>query len=140
MIRLIVLLALLATQAAVAAEHPAALIGHWFGQGEPNDRSEMWLGNASANGDFAVQFRTCRKGQKGIKASDLFQKGTWWFQDGIEYVQITMSGGRIVFNETPYKMLFQDGKHQTYSMPSGFVFKSSRVDANFKMPPCELVS
>jgi len=74
------------------------------------------------------------------KASDLFQKGTWWFQDGIEYVQITLSGGRIVFDETPYKILSHDGKHQTYSMPSGFVFKSSRVDANFRMPPCELVS
>jgi hypothetical protein len=136
MIRAIVLLVLLATQAAAAAEHPSTLIGHWFGQGEPNDRSEMWLGYAGANGDFTVQFRACRKG----KASDLFQKGIWWFQDGVEYVQITMSGGRIVFNETPYKMLFHDGKHQTYSMPSGFVFKSSRVDANFRMPPCELVS
>jgi hypothetical protein len=136
MIRAVVLLVLLATKAAGAAEHPAYLIGHWFGQGEPNDRSEMWLGNASANGDFAVQFRPCRKG----KASDLFQKGTWWFQDGVEYIQITLSGGRIVFDETPYKILFHDGKHQTYSMPSGFVFKSSRVDANFRMPPCELVS
>lgn len=136
MIRSIVLLVLLATQTAAAAEHPPYLIGHWFGQGEPDDRSEMWLGNAGANGDFAVQFRTCRKG----KASDLFQKGTWWFQDGIEYVQITLSGGRVVFDETPYKMLFHDGKHQTYSMPSGFVFKSSRVDTNFRMPPCELVS
>ncbi|HWX90252.1 MAG TPA: hypothetical protein VNY75_08100 [Rhizomicrobium sp.] len=136
MIRAIALLVLLATQAAGAAEHPAFLIGHWFGQGEPNDRSEMWLGRASANGDFAVQFRTCRKG----KASDLFQKGIWWFQDGVEYVQITLSGGRVVFDETPYKMLFHDGKHQTYSMPSGFVFKSSRVDTNFQMPPCELVS
>jgi hypothetical protein len=121
---------------AAAAEHPSFLIGYWFGQGEPNDRSEMWLGHASANGDFAVQFRSCRKG----KASDLFQKGTWWFQDGVETVQITLSGGAIVFDETPYKILFHDGNHQTYSMPSGFVFKSSRVDANFRMPPCELVS
>jgi hypothetical protein len=51
-----------------------------------------------------------------------------------------LSGGRIVFNETPYKILFQDGKHQAYSMPSGFVFKSGRVEADFQMPPCELVS
>jgi hypothetical protein len=120
----------------LAAEHPSYLTGHWFGQGEPNDTSEMWLAHASANGDFAAQFRSCRKG----KASDLLQKGTWWFQDGVEYVQITMSGGRIVFDETPYKILFHDGKHQTYSMPSGFVFKSSRVDADFRMPPCELIS
>ena len=121
---------------ALAAERPSYLIGHWFGQGEPNDKSEMWLAHAGANGDFAVQFRACRKG----KASDLIQKGTWWFQDEIEYIQITSSNGQVVFNETPYKILSHDGKHQTYSMPSGFVFKSSRVDANFRMPPCELVS
>jgi hypothetical protein len=121
---------------ALAAERPSYLIGHWFGQGEPNDKSEMWLAHAGANGDFAVQFRACRKG----KASDLLQKGTWWFQDGIEYIQITSSNGQVVFNETPYKILSHDGKHQTYSMPSGFVFKSSRVDTAFRMPPCELVS
>ena len=121
---------------ALAAERPSYLIGHWFGQGEPNDKSEMWLAHAGANGDFTAQFRACRKG----KASDLVQKGTWWFQDGIEYVQITLVNGQVVFNETPYKILAHDGNHQTYSMPSGFVFRSSRVDANFQMPPCELVS
>ena len=122
---------------ALAAERPSYLIGHWFGQGEPNDKSEMWLAHAGANGDFTAQFRACRKGKA---SDDLVQKGTWWFQDGIEYVQITSSNGQIVFNETPYKILAHDGKHQTYSMPSGFVFRSSRVDANFRMPPCELVS
>ncbi len=135
MVRALVLLALLG-----AAEHASYLTGTWFGQGEPNDRSEMWLAHASANGDFAVQFRSCRKGQKANKASDLFQKGTWRFQDGTETVQITLSNGQIVFDETPYKILAHDGTHQTYSMPSGFVFKSSRVDAGFHMPPCELVS
>ena len=134
------LLLLLLAAPAFAAEHPSFLTGYWFGRGEPNDKSEMWLAHASANGDFAVQFRACRRGQKGNQASDLVQKGTWWFQDGIEYVQITSSNGQIVFNETPYKILAHDGNHQTYSMPSGFVFRSSRVDANFQMPPCELVS
>jgi len=132
-------LLLLATPA-FAADHPAFLTGYWFGQGEPNDKSEMWLAHASANGDFAVQFRACRRGQKGKQADDLFQQGKWWFQDGIEYVQITLANGMVVFDETPYKIIAHDGNHQTYSMPSGFVFKSSRVDANFKMPPCELVS
>jgi hypothetical protein len=120
----------------VAGDHPSFLTGTWFGQGEPNDRSEMWLAQAGANGEFAVQFRSCRKG----KASDLLQKGIWSFQGDTETVQITQSGGMIVFNETPYKILFHDGNHQTYSMPSGFVFKSSRVGAGFHMPPCDLTS
>src|SRR5215475_4436186 len=120
--------------AAAAEEHPGFLTGAWFGQGEPHDKTEMWLAHASANGDFTVQFRTCRKGQKGDPGSDLVQKGRWWFQDGIETVQITWSNGLIVFDETPYKILSHDGNHQTYSMPNGFVFKSARVDGKFEMP------
>jgi hypothetical protein len=119
-----------------ASEHPAYLTGVWFGQGEPHDKSEMWLAQTSANGEISVQFRACRKG----KAYDLFQKGRWWFRDGIETVQITLSNGQIVFDETPYKILSHDGNNQTYSMPSGFVFHSARVNAKFKMPDCDLVS
>jgi hypothetical protein len=132
----VALLSALLSAPVAAAEHPPFLTGHWFGQGEPHDKSEMWLAHASPNGDFAVQFRACRKG----KASDLFQKGKWWFQDGIETVQITLSNGQVMFDETPYKILSHDGKSQTYSMPSGFVFRSKRVDAKFTMPPCDLVS
>jgi hypothetical protein len=119
-----------------AVEHPSFLTGTWFGQGEPHDKSEMWLAQTSANGEISVQFRICRKG----KAYDLFQKGRWWFRDGIETVQITWSNGEIVFDETPYRILSHDGNHQTYSMPSGFVFRSARVDGKFKMPDCDLVS
>ena len=125
------LLMLVAAQAP-ADEHPSYLTGVWFGQGEPYDKSEMWLARTTADGEIAVQFRACRKGE----ASDIFQKGRWWFRDGIEYVQITLSNGQIVFDETPYKILSHDGNHQTYSMPSGFVFRSTRVDAKFKMPDC----
>lgn len=134
---LVLLLPLFFTPAFAAdASHPYFLTGHWFGQGEPHDKSEMWLAHAGPDGDFSVQFRSCRKG----KHTDLFQKGKWWFQDGIETVQITRSGNQIMFSETPYKILSHDGKSQTYSMPSGFVFRSKRVDAKFTMPPCDLVS
>src|SRR5438128_12609655 len=98
-------------------EHPSFLTGSWFGQGEPHDKTEMWLAHALPNGDFAVQFRACRKGQTddkvGDQASDLVQKGKWWFRDGIETVQITWSTGLAVFDETPYKILFHDGNHHT---------------------------
>lgn len=134
---LVLLLPLFFTPAFAAdASHPSFLTGHWFGQGEPHDKGEMWLAHAGPDGDFSVQFRSCRKG----KHTDLFQKGRWWFQDGIETVQITQSGNQIMLSETPYKILSHDGKSQTYSMPSGFVFRSKRVDVKFAMPPCDLVS
>ena len=134
---LVLLLPLFFTPAFAAdASHPSFLTGHWFGQGEPHDKGEMWLAHAGPDGDFSVQFRSCRKG----KHTDLFQKGRWWFQDGIETVQITQSDNQIMLSETPYKILSHDGKSQTYSMPSGFVFRSKRVDDKFVMPPCDLVS
>jgi hypothetical protein len=133
---LLLLLPLFSTPA-LAAEHPSFLTGRWFGQGEPHDKSEMWLAHASPNGDFSVQFRACSKGKV---ARELFQKGQWWFQNGIETVRITKSGDQAMFNETPYKILSHDANSQTYSMPSGFVFRSKRVDAKFTMPSCELVS
>lgn len=131
---MLLLAALLAAQ--VGSQHPAHLTGRWFGQGEPHDKSEMWLADLSASGDITVQFRACRKG----KASDYSEKGTWRFEGGIEYIRITWSGGRTMLRETPYRILSADGKRQTYSMPDGFVFKSSRVGADFKMPGCELTS
>ena len=131
---MLVLAALLAAQ--ITGQHPAHLTGRWFGQGEPHDKSEMWRAELSPGGDIAVQFRTCRKG----KASDHFEKGTWRFEGGIEYIRITWSGGQAVLRETPYRILSADGKRQTYSMPDGFVFNSSRVGADFKMPSCELTS
>ena len=131
---MLVLAALLAAQ--VAGQHPPHLTGRWFGQGEPHDKSEMWLAHASANGDFTVQFRACRKG----KGSDHWEKGIWWFAKGIETIRITWSDGQAMVRETPYRILSADGKRQTYSMPDGFVFQSSRVGADFKMPSCELTS
>lgn len=135
MLRAAFLLMLVAAQVP-ATEHPSWLTGTWFGQGEPHDKSEMWLAQTTANGEISVQFRACRKG----KAYDLFQKGRWWFRGGIETVQITLSNGQVVFDETPYKILSHDGNNQTYSMESGFVFHSARVSTNFKMPDCDLVS
>jgi len=131
---MLVLAALLAAQ--VAGQHPPHLTGRWFGQGEPHDKSEMWLADLSPAGDVTVQFRACRKG----KGSDHWEKGIWWFAKGIETIRITWSDGQAMVRETPYRILSADGKRQTYSMPDGFVFKSSRVDANFKMPECDLVS
>jgi hypothetical protein len=131
---MLALAALLAAQ--LGGQHPAFLTGRWFGQGEPYDKNEMWLAELGPGGDIAVQFRTCHKG----KAADLFEKGIWWFEGDIETVRITQSNGQAGVRETPYRILSHDGTHQTYSMPDGFVFRSARVDAGFKMPSCELVS
>ena len=122
--------------AQLAGQHPSFLVGRWFGQGEPHDKSEMWLATLTADGAIAVEFRTCHKGT----AADQYEKGSWWFENGIEHVRITWSGGRQTLRETPYRILSHDGKKQTYSMPNGFVFQSGRVAADFEMPSCETVS
>ena len=50
----------------------ASLAGTWFGQGEPFDKTEMYLDHFLPNGEIHSQFRTCLKGQ----AHDSTEDGT----------------------------------------------------------------
>jgi len=79
----------------------------------------MWLAELSPGGGIAVQFRACRKG----KARDHFEKGTWRFEGGIEYIRITWSGGQTVLRETPYRVLSADGGLRGFSAHGGLALK-----------------
>src|SRR5471032_1887285 len=47
------------------------IVGTWYGQGQPYDRSEMWIAQMGADGSFHARFRACRKG----KATDATNDG-----------------------------------------------------------------
>jgi hypothetical protein len=130
-----VLAALLALAApAAAAPFP---VGAWFGQGQPHDKSEMWIARMLANGEFRVQFRTCRKG----KATDQFEIGRWVLKDGLETIDIALVNGQPLPRRDQYRILRQDGRMQSYRyLRTGFVFTSRRVTDDYPMPRCDLVS
>jgi hypothetical protein len=135
MMRLILYLAFLATATpAVAASYVA---GTWYGQGQPFDKSAMWLERFSADGEFHGLYRQCVKG----KAQDSSQAG-WWSLDGdIETLKISTTNG--VFNPRTdiYKTLAHDAQTWSYRYQAdGYVYNARRVDDKFQMPSCETIS
>jgi hypothetical protein len=128
-------LLLAATPAAAA---PAWLPGNWFGTGQPNDKSEMWLERAGADGSFHVEFRACRQG----KAFDNSNDGHWVLDGDAETITVdTVNGGKIPPRIDRYTILSHDARKQVYRYEgTGFVYTSFRVAANFQLPPCDLTS
>ncbi len=128
---------LLAASPALAA--PPWIAGRWFGTGQPNDKSEMWLEEGGADGSFHVLFRACRQG----KASDATNDGHWELNGNAETITVdTVNGGKIAPPRIDhYTILSHDAAKQVYRYdPTGFVYTSHRVDAKFQMPSCDLVS
>lgn len=137
--RLVLALVLMTLPALAAppAKSNAWMIGTWFGQGQPGDKSEMWIARMSADGSFHAQFRACRKG----KAFDSSNDGSWSIMGDQETIQIQMVDGQFFPRTDYYQILGHDAKSQTYKyLATGFTYKSLRVDARFPMPACDLTS
>ena len=63
----------------------ASLAGTWFGQGEPFDKTEMYLDHFLPDGEIHSQFRHCREGQ----ARDSTEDGTWAVSGDILTINVT---------------------------------------------------
>lgn len=113
------------------------LVGSWFGQGQPRDKSAMWLAHMGADGTFRAQFRACIHGN----ASDSYQTGTWSLLGDVETIHLTSVDGYPFVRSDLYRILAHTAQKQTYRYePTGFVYSSNRVDEKFEMPSCDLTS
>jgi len=112
--------------------------GRWFGTGQPEDPSQMWLDETLPGGRFHVLHRACRKGE----AFDSVQEGTWSLKGDVLTIRIEKMDGQAVPVKTDiYRILKHDRTRQTYRYEAtGFVYNSRKVDARFQMPPCDLAS
>lgn len=138
MTRAALLLALVVMPAAAQAA-PAFPAGAWFGQGEPQDKSEMFLVHGGADGRIHVQFRLCRQG----KAFDFTNDGTWSRSGNRLTVRYLLADGAALSapHDDLYTLLSSEGGRQSYRLDSnGYVFTARAVDAKFQMPPCDLTS
>lgn len=124
--------------ASPACAQPSWMVGSWFGYGQPEDKSKMWLGHAGADGKFHVLHRACFQG----KASDQLQDGTWSIKGDIFTIRIdTVNGQAIAARDDVYRVLSHSDTRQTYRYEAtGFVYNSRKVDGKFQMPPCDLAS
>ena len=131
-------LVLLLVAAPAAAALTDWMAGRWFGTGQPNDKSEMWLAQAFPDGRFHVLFRACRQG----KAYDKTKDGTWSLSGAAEIISIdTVDGQKLAARQDRYTILSHDNAKQVYRYEgTGFVYTSHKVDAKFAMPDCDLTS
>ena len=113
------------------------LIGAWFGQGQPDNKGEMWLARNFPDGSFQVQFRSCNKGH----ALDQVETGRWSLNGATETLQVLTVNGAPLAQKELYKVLSHDGAKQVYRYEvTGFVYTSRRVDGKFELPSCETIS
>ena len=112
-------------------------VGRWFGSGQPDDRSQMWLETGTADGKFHVLHRACRQGQ----AFDSTQDGTWSLKGDILTIRLEKVDGQAFARTDTYRILKHDLRTQSYRFEqTGFVYNSRKVDGKFQMPPCDLSS
>jgi hypothetical protein len=111
--------------------------GHWFGSGQPGDRSQMFIDTFNPDGSFRALHRACVQG----KATDQSQAGRWRINGNILTISMTAVNGQPQSYEDRYRIDAVDGKTQDYTLlQNNFPYKSRKVDAKFQMPPCDLVS
>ena len=113
------------------------VVGSWYGQGQPNDKSNMWLDHLLADGSFNGQYRTCVKG----KASDTFQAGTWSLTGDTLTISILTVDGFFQPRNDVYQNLSHDARRWAYKyLKLGYVSKAERVDDKLQLSSCETVS
>ena len=128
-------LLLLTALPAQAATFPVA--GDWFGTGQPEDRSEMYIDHFGADGSFRNQHRYCRQGKV---FRELRETGRWSVKGNILTVEIATQDGQPAPRFDHYKLLSVDATTQSYVvLPTNFPYKAHKVAANFDMPRCDLV-
>ena len=133
------LLFCLAASSALVAPALAApsLVGTWFGYGQPDSKDSMYLDHFLANGELHSQFRDCIKG----KAFDSTEDGIWSVKGSILTVKITHHNGTPAPRTDTYRLTSVTAQRfKDVYIPLNFPFDEMRVEDDFKMPGCQLVS
>ena len=129
---------LLAAAPAMAQKKPWPVAGIWFGSGQLDDRSQMYIDTFRPDGSFHVHHRKCAQGKV---AYDLFETGRWRVADNSLTIDITTVNGRKEPRSDYYFIKSVDDKTQSYvHIDTNFEFRARKVNASFKMPPCDLSS
>ncbi len=138
--RVLIAAALVLMASPVLAQNPplsTLWLGHWFGSGQPGNRSQMFIDTFNLDGSFRALHRACVQGN----ATDQSQTGRWRINGNILTINMTAVNGEPRSYEDRYRIDAVDGKTQDYTLvANNFPYKSRKVDSKFQMPPCDLVS
>ena len=132
------LLAALLLSAAHAQAAPSYMIGTWFGHGQPEDKSAMYIDRMRPDGTWRGEYRVCSKGKS---VGDETQTGRWKLDGDMLTLGVENVNGQFWPRTDLYKMLAHDAHSQKYlSIGRKFIYTPLRVADDFKMPSCELTS
>jgi hypothetical protein len=132
----ILIVSVIVTGGAAAADK-AALVGFWYGIGEPGDPNIFYIDSFQADGTYNAEYRKCEKGKLIYQQT---QSGTWTIKGDV----LSMSANRI--NGKPDRFdhsytLEQVGEREIRARlhDPDFLFVETRIPA-FQFPPCYLGS
>ena len=129
---------LIAFLAASPASAESYMTGTWFGQGQPDDKSAMYIDRMRADGTWRGEYRVCIKGKP---PKDDIQEGRWKLDGDILTLGVETVGGQFWPRTDTYKILEHSPKAQKYlSLGYKFTYTPQRVADDFKMPSCDLTS
>jgi hypothetical protein len=113
--------------------------GSWFGTGQPNDRSQMYIDTFQPDGRFHDHHRQCAKGEI---AYEVFETGRWRVENNnLLVIDIATVGGKPDPRTDRYRINSIDDRIQDYTyLANNFGYKARKVNAGFQMPPCDLAS
>ena len=113
------------------------IVGNWFGTGQPDDKTGMYLDRFLADGSFHSDFRTCVKG----KPVDSNEDGTWMVSGNVITLQVQLHNGQFAPHSETYRLLSQTARQfRDVFETLNFPYDEHRVDAKFRLPDCQLVS
>jgi hypothetical protein len=137
------LLAAFLLMAAPVQAAPSTMVGTWFGHGQPEDKSSMYIDRMRADGTWQGEYRSCVKSKPSGKPSDQtqIQTGRWKLDGDILTLGVETVNGQFWPRTDTYKMLAHSATAQKYlSLGRNFVYTPQRVTDDFQMPSCELTS
>jgi hypothetical protein len=113
------------------------VVGTWYGQGQPDDRHEMWLEHMLPNGGYDGLYRSCADG----KATDVFQTGSWSLDKDIITIRVATVNGAFEPRTDLYQTLSEGKSVWTYRyIRLNYVYNARRVSDNFQLSSCDTIS
>ena len=118
---------------AVSAAAPPALVGNWYGVGEPDDPNVSYIDAYQADGTFHSEFRRCEKGEVVWHQTET---GKWSVRNGVlRMISDTIDGKPDVFDNSYTIELQTPNEFRARLHQPDFLFIERRIP-KFEFPPC----
>lgn len=119
------------------ASRASYMVGTWFGRGQPEDASSMYIDRMRADGSWRGEYRACLRD----KHVDQVQTGRWTLDGDRLLLHVDQVDGVHEPRDDLYRMVTHDTRAQKYiALSTGFAYTPRRVDDGYKMPSCDLIS